>query len=458
MLRFEATLAFRHLRSGGGQTALTVSAVAAGVILVVFITSLIYGVQKRIAELLTDILPNVTVTSREVQPKGLGEYDPSPRPPPRNGEGESRRTTPSSPLSVSGRGVVTPADEGRREQGAEGSSSSPIVSSRIERLSPQRKAIENWPQAAAVIRNLPGVTAVAPAVMGQGFASRGGRRFGCQVYGAHPVELDAVTSVTKYLFTGHYEGLDGEEIVIGYKLSQDLGVGVGDRIRLTSSEGLSDSFLVAGIFDTGQQQTFTANVYVTLRSGQSLFALGTGVHSILVRTSSIFDADRIAERIAALLPYKAESWSQQAPQTVAGLKAQNAVASLISGFSLIASAFAIASVLIVSVLQKSKQIGILKSMGAKSRQILLVFTLEGLGIALVGATLGAISGSLLVWGLSFIKQPVTRMGAKPEPLFMSMLSWQLIAGAMLAAIVSTVLAAILPARRAAKLDPVQVMR
>jgi lipoprotein-releasing system permease protein len=415
VLRFESNLAFRHLRSGGGQTLLTVSAVAAGVILVVFMTSLIFGLRQRFSAILTDLTPHVSITPRELEPTPLSRID---RPQP-----------------------------GER-----------IVSSRVERQSPQRKLIENWPEVIRVIRGVSGVTAVAPAVTGQGFISRGARRLGVTVFGADPESLDAVNNVTKYVFAGRYLGLGADEIVVTYKLAEDLGVGIGDRVRLTSSEELSQSFRIAGLYDTGQDQAFGSRVYLTLRAAQSLFATGTGVGTIFVRTREIFRADRQADRIGALLPYKVESWMEQTPQFLAGLAAQNASALLISGFSLIASAFAIASVLIVSVLQKSKQIGILKSMGAKGRQILLVFTLEGLGIALIGASLGALLGSGIVWGLTQIKQPVTRMGADPESLFPAVLAWQVVGGAMLAATITTVLAAILPARRAARLDPVQVIR
>lgn len=416
MLRFEATLALRHLRAGGGQTVLTVSAVAAGVILVVFISSLIFGLRQRIEELITDILPHITITPLEPEPRPLSEID-----------------TPLAGLDA-------------------------LITSRVEKQSPQRKDIENWPQAVAVIRGVSGVAAVAPAVTGQGFVSRGGQRIGVGVYGAVPEQINAVTNVVKYVYTGHYLGLGADEIVIGHRLSQDLGVRVGDRVRVTSSEGISESFRVAGIYDTGQEQAFAPRVYINLRAAQSLFATGTAIRSILVRTEDLFTADRVARRVAALLPYKVEAWSDQAPQSAAALSVQRASAFLISGFSLIASAFAIASVLIVSVLQKSKQIGILKSMGAKGRQILLVFTLEGLGIAVIGAIAGAVLGSGLVLGLGQIKQPVARMGAPPDPLFPSILSWQLIGAAMLAAVVATVVAAILPARRAARLDPVQAIR
>jgi lipoprotein-releasing system permease protein len=413
MLRFEATLALRHLRSGGSQTALTVSAVAAGVIVVIFITGLILGLRQRISELITDLLPQIMVSPLEPQP------------------------TPLPPSAAPG---------------------SAVVSSRIQGQAVQRKEIQNWPQVVAVIRSIPHVTVVAPAVIGQGFIGRGGRRVGVQVYGATPEALDAIAPTAKYVFAGRYFGLAADEIVVSYQTALDLGVWVGDRVRLTSSEGLSDSFLVTGIYDTGQQMAIGSRAYLTLRSAQSLFATGTAVTSLLARADDLFRADWVADRIAALLPYKVESWSHQSPQTVSGLKAQRAVAGMISVFSLIASGFAIASVLIVSVLQRSKEIGILKSMGAKSRQILLVYTLEGLGISLIGGSLGAVIGCLIVWAFEQIKQPVTRMGGPPEPLLPALISWQLIATAMLAAVISTVVAAILPARRAAQLDPVRVIR
>jgi lipoprotein-releasing system permease protein len=153
-----------------------------------------------------------------------------------------------------------------------------------------------------------------------------------------------------------------------------------------------------------------------------------------------------------------KSWSRQYPQFVSTLTVQSAVAFLISGFSLVTAAFAIASVLIVSVLQKGKQIGILKSMGAMRAQIFRVFLLEGFGIAVVGASLGASAGCGLVMLLQIFKRPVSRPDAIPEALFPTELTWTLVGVAMLAAVISTVIAAALPARRAASMDPVQVMR
>ncbi len=408
--RFETQLAVRHLWSGGGQTLLTVSAVAAGVIIVIFITSLIFGLQDRLTELLTDAIPHVTITVEEPEPKPLA--------------------------SVPG------ASEGKS-------------SSRIEQQAPQLKFIDNWPQVVGIVRGLPNVRAVAPVVSGQAFLSKGANPIGAAVVGADPELQDIITPVTKDLIAGKYLGLASDEIVIDAELSKDLDVSTGERIRVTSGTGASDSFTIAGIYSRGQGR---GSAYVTLRTGQSLLGYGTSVNAIYVKLIDIYDADSVADRTMALLPYEAKSWTREFPQFLSSLQVQSASAYLISGFSLIASGFAIAAVLIVSVLQKSKQIGILKSMGARRRQILNVFIFEGLGVALIGSALGATLGTLIVFFISFFDRPVTRVGETPEQLFPVRILPIYIGLAMLAAIISTVVAAVLPARRAAKMNPVDVMR
>src|SRR5438067_13338140 len=122
MLRFEATIAYRHLRSGGGQTLLTVSAVAVGVIAIVFITALIFGARELTSTLLTDLLPHVTITLLEPEPAPLKAVG-------------SR--------GVPAKRVVAVGSDRQRQSGHE----EPLILSRIERQSAQRKEIENWPQA-----------------------------------------------------------------------------------------------------------------------------------------------------------------------------------------------------------------------------------------------------------------------------------------------------------------------
>jgi len=408
-IRFELRLALRHLRSGGGQTLLTVSAVAVGVIIVIFITALIFGLRQKLTVLLTEAIPHITVQVKAVQPIPLAQLA-------------------GAPAGAS--------------------------SSRIEPQAPRQKDIDNWSQVADIVRHLPNVRLVAPAVKGQGFASKGGHGVGVSVVGVAPALQDEVAPVSKHLIAGQYVDLRSEEMVIDANLAEELQVTTGDRIRLLSSTGASDTFTIAGIYGARQG----SEVYVTLRTAQRLFGLGTAVNTFFVKLVDIFAADQVADHLMALLPYEAKSWSRMSPKFRASLRAQSAIAYLISACSLLASSFAMASVLAVSVLQKSKQIGILKSMGARRRQILRVFIFEGLGIAIVGSVLGALCGTSMVYLCGLIRQPVTPGGQGAEPLFPAAVLPGYIALAMLAAILSTVLAAWLPARRAARLNPVEAIR
>jgi lipoprotein-releasing system permease protein len=408
--RFESRLALRYLLTGGGQTLLTIGSVAAGVIVIVFLTSLIFGIRGRLTTMLTENIPHVTVKVRELEPVPLSELQ----------DLESR-----------------------------------MSGSRVEKKAPQLKFIDNWQHAVDVIRTVPNVRIALPAVQGQGFASKGGNPIGVTVTGADPSQQDEVSPVTKDLIAGKYVGLAADEVVIDYELAKDLAVSVGDRIRMTSSTGVTESLSIAGIYSRGQGR---GGAYVTLRTGQSLFGMGNSVNVILVKVYELFGADKVADRIQGLLPYEARSWSREFPSFVSSLTVQAASAYLISGFSLIASSFAIASVLIVSVLQKSKQIGILKSIGATRSQILRVFTLLGLVIALAGSFAGAAIGVLLVYLLSLPLQRTARPGHLPDQLFPVAILPVYIFGAVIAAIIATLVAAWFPAKRAARMNPVDVMR
>ncbi len=406
--RFEFQVAMRHLLSGGWQTLMTISAVTTGVIIVIFITCLIFGLQDRISTLLTNAIPHITIRVAIPTPKTLEDSD-----------------------------------------------NKSLISSKIEQQAPQLKLIDNWEQIVGTVSKLPNVKAVAPIVTGQGFASKGANPKGVLVIGADPVLQDLVTPITPDLIAGKYQGLGSDEIVIDYQLAKDLNVSVGDQIRLNSSAGISESLNVAGIYSSGQGR---GSAYITLRNGQSFFGYGSSVNSIYVKVYDIYDVDNLANTIMALVPYEARPWTADFGSFLTNMNVMGASAYLISAFSLIASAFSIAAVLIVSVLQKSQQIGILKSMGAKQSQILRIFVFEGLGVAIFGSFLGAVIGTLVVFLLGLLTRPSTQIGKPPDQLFPVKILPTYIALAVIAAIITTVIASVLPARRAAKLNPVDVMR
>jgi lipoprotein-releasing system permease protein len=407
-MRFEATVAARHLMRGGVQTWLTVAAVATGVTVIVFISSFTFGIRDWAEGLISDMLPDVTVAAA----------NPAVR-----------------PIDGEGRKVLTES----------------------EPVDQRSLTIADWQRAEGLIRRLPGVVQVAPAIMDHGFAVRGNKTFDLTVYGADPEKLDGVTAVSKYIVQGHYFGLRVDECVADYKLVSELGIRLGDHIRLASPTGESAPFRIVGLYDSGAQRGIY-KAFITLHAAQALYDAGSGVRSILIRTTSIWGASTVADRINAILPYDAKAWTYDFPQAASQFKIYDGVAYLVSTFSLIASSFAIASILAVQVLQKSRQIGILKSIGARSRQIFRIFVLEGLAVSIVGSALGALLGWGLVAWLSTFKLPQTSAGAVTYQMFPAVLTPGLVAAAILGAVASTVIAAVLPARRAAGLDPIQAMR
>lgn len=412
-MHFELQLALRHLRSGGWQTALIVAGVAMAVMLVIFVNGLINGVQERFLSILTGSIAHVTIQPPERMPRPLEE-------------------------------VAPPGEE--------------VIVSEQERRAQQRQEITGWRELERELQAFPHVAAVSPAVSGQGTLTRGEKVTGVRIFGADPRKQDRIVALTKDLIAGSFLDLGTEEVVIGYRLAEELGVGIDDRARITSSRGIDQTFRVKGIFDTGQEAIDSSWVFVTLRAAQSLFATGNAVTAIQLSLDDLFAANTVADQVEASFALRADSWMRENPRTLSGLQAQSATAFMISAFSLLAAGFAIASVLIVSVLKRSREIGILKSMGARGGQILKVFTLEGLGIAVVGANVGALLGMALIIALRQIPQTGLRPGQPPEPVLPGIVRWQAVLGTMAIAIVVTVVASAFPARRAARLDPVEVIR
>jgi lipoprotein-releasing system permease protein len=306
------------------------------------------------------------------------------------------------------------------------------------------------------LAQFPHVKTVAPAVRGSAFLIRGEKRFAVTVSGGDPLKQEQVSFLQKDLIAGRWLDLGPGELVIGIRLAEEAGVRLGDRVRLQSAQGVTENYTIAGLVYTGNNATDLSQAFMTLRGAQSLFRTGQNVGSILLKLDDPFLADQVAEQLNASLPYKTDSWMKDSAFILNAIRSQNQTRDMICTFVLLASAFAIASVLIVSVIQKQKQIGILKSMGARDKQILTVFTLEGLGVAIAGALVGCLWGYLILRALE--NSPQAARFGKVDKLFTIIYEPSIFGGAAAAAIIATLIAAILPASRASKLNPVEVIR
>jgi lipoprotein-releasing system permease protein len=289
-------------------------------------------------------------------------------------------------------------------------------------------------------------------VSGPAFALRGRASKSVALVGVEPDRYRRIVKMDTYMTRGQFQ-VDGTNAIIGIELAKDLGVTVGDKMFLRAAGGRDELLQITGLFDIGNKDLNRRWVFTTMKLAQSLLDLPGGVSNIDITVADIFDAQEVSERLQAGSGLTVESWMTTNSQLLAALRNQTVSNNLIRGFVIVIVALGISSVLVVSVVQKQKEIGILRAMGTSSNRVMGIFLLQG---GLVGFV-GALSGVALAWGLLQFFSSVYRTG-DGAPLFQPQLDTGIALSAALIALVVGVLAALIPARRAAKMDPVQAIR
>ncbi len=258
-------------------------------------------------------------------------------------------------------------------------------------------------------------------------------------------------------------------IILGRELAFNLRVRVGDPVTIISAMGrmtpsgmvpISKEFYVAGLFHTGMYEYDSALALVSLNQAQALFRMGRKVTGVEIRVEDIYMAPQIAASIRDRLgfDYKVRDWQQLNRNLFFALALEKTVIGLILILIIFVAAFNIVSTLIMVVLEKSKDIAILKAMGASSRSIMKIFFLEGFSIGLLGVILGDFGGVILCEILDryhFIKLPTDVYNLDTLPVSMRLEDIALISAASL---VITVMAALYPAWSASKIDPAESLR
>ena len=408
-MSFEWMVAVRYFRAGGMQSVLTVMGVAVGVSVFLFITSLIGGLQESLTEQVIGSISQVTLEPKDNDPRTLEEL-----------------------------GGIDASKE--------------LSITKVGKFGQREAKISDWKQIVAHLDQDPQLTVVSPTVNGSGFAIRGSQIKPISFRGVDPKRANGIIDLLKKMKRGEYE-VSGQNCVIGVELAHDLGVGVKDKIRVRSSKNRELTFNVSGIFDSGISDVNKRSFFVSLNNAQHLLDLTGYVNAIEMKVTEVFKADEIADRLAASTGLQGKSWSRQNRDFLAALQGQSSSKSMIQVFSMVSVAFGIASVLIVTVVQKSREIGILKSMGTRTRSILLIFLLQGLFVGLIGSLLGSLMGG----GLCQLLAQIPGKGSLGRLFPIHLLPEYLIQAVVLS-IVMGIAAGVAPARRAAKLDPVEVIR
>ena len=403
-LGFERQVAIRFLREGRMQTVLIIVGVAAGVAVVTYISALITGLQRNTLDKTLGAQAHVTLSAPD--------------------------------------DVVLAA-------GAPAAGTTALVQTQARAQRP--RSIGNWRLLVPVLEALPQVAAVSPMVSGAGLAQRGEATKSIALVGVDLDRYDRIVGLRSKVVAGTARLGPGEGI-LGRELAADLAVRVGDRISLVTGT-VTDSLRVTALVDLGVRELNRRTVIVPLRTAQSLVGLPGGATSLDLVLTDVWAAQTLATELSQRFPYKVESWQEANAQLVAALHAQSISTGLIRGVVMLVVALGIASVLVVSVVQKRREIGILRAMGATSGQVLRIFLLQG---AIVGA-LGSAFGVLLALGFVWLFTTLVR-GADGLPLFAITLSPALALQVAGIATLCGVLAAVAPARSAARLDPAQAIR
>ena len=331
LLPFEWIVAIRFMREGMMQTLLIISGVALGVSVIVFISALISGLQSNLFRRTLDYQAQIVI----LPPKEVAR--------------------PLQPASQTGAGELAT-----------------LVQPRAQRL----RSVDQWPKVRKDIERLPSVVVVTPVVAGAGFVVRGDAHKSVSVTGIEPESYLRLIALNDKIVAGN-ANVTTADIVVGTELAKDLGVWLGDKLTLRTVTGASATLIVCGIFDFGNKSLNERSVYVALRTAQSLLDLAGGATSLEVNVVEPFAAETVAQAIQAQTGLKADSWIATNAVFFSALAAQSMSNTIIRFFVGLTAALGIASVLVVSVVQKSKEIGILRATGTSRRQVLRVFLLQG---------------------------------------------------------------------------------
>lgn len=399
MSPYAVKLAIRHLLSHPGQTALLMAGVALGVSVFIFMSALIGGLATLLTLRTVGSIPHIVLEMTDRDPAILSP---------------DKRAQ-----------VVLQKDLSRRDQ------------------------ISIWQPVIPIIEKTPGIIAVSPQIRGSAFVERGQTVAPVGVIGVMPGKLSEIADIDAAIVDGS-SNLPADGILIGSRLARDLGLRIGQVVRLSSDRGRARSFRIGGIFTLGIASADRQAVYMNFTTARALFDLSTGISRIEIKVVPATDAADIAERLRRSTGLKATAWTEDNSQLFEGLDAQARTGIIIKAFSLVTIIVGIASAMLLSIVRRQSEIGIMRAMGASKGLVISIFVLEGTLIGLVGAIVGAV----IAWLALLPLPPVTEVRSGGLPIDRQQGDFLL---AVTLTTLAAMLASILPARNAARIDPVEAI-
>jgi len=329
----------------------------------------------------------------------------------------------------------------------------------MHRVKPETetRGIRNYKQALAYVRTIGGVKA-SPMLQGEGLVSFAGKDEALVLNGMIPEDIDSVSTIGTYLTSGSLTDLAGnpDGIIIGSELARILSLERGESIIISAATGQNHSFKIVGIFHTGRAAFDQSQVFLALKRVQALLNRPERANQIIVKLPDPYAARDVATRIEAHLGYKSVSWQELSEDIMSTLALRNIIMYSVVSAVLLVAAFGIYNVISTVVMEKQRDIAILKSMGFHARDIQTIFLAEGLILGALGCVLGLPLGASIMMALGRLtfRFPGT---TQPTPMPIDW-SWQQFAIAGAFALGAAAAASFLPSRKAATVKPVDILR
>jgi len=333
------------------------------------------------------------------------------------------------------------------------------------------EGMEDYEALLPQIKEIKHVVAVAPFVYSKAAISSKEESDGIIVRGIDSEKETNVTDIKRNLLTGSFDFEQKElpGMVLGKTLAERLGVCLGDEVVLFSiNKGdltagwtipKATKFELIGMFETGMFEYDASLSYISIKSAQKLFNLGDKVTGLQIKIDDLYKAEKVAQELDKKLGYRfyALDWMHMHKNLFSWMTLEKYAMFIVLSLIIAVAAFNIISTLIMVVIEKKKDIGILKSIGSTSSSIMKIFMFEGLVVGIVGTILGSFFGFILCWvqeTFKIISLPAEIYFINSLPVDMRLLDFVLVA---IAAIGITFLATIYPAKKAAGLSPVDAI-
>lgn len=321
----------------------------------------------------------------------------------------------------------------------------------------ETRGIRGYSQILASLRTRPDLRA-SPVLAGQALVTFAGRDLALSLNGMIPSEVSDVTTIRNYMIAGNLDELTAnpDGIVLGDGLVRKLALSLGENLTVTSPTREVHTFKIVGLFHTGRANYDDTQAFADLKRVQALLHRPNRANTIIVKLDDPYQAQVVATEIEGRFAYKSVSWQEANEDLMSTLTTRNIIMYTVVSAVLIVAAFGIYNVISTVVLEKQRDIAILKSIGFRARDIRCIFLIQGFLLGLAGSAVGLPLGAALMWALMQVELKFPgSTDAVPLPIDWS---WHQFAIAAAFAVGAALSAGFLPARKGARMHPVDILR